>query len=106
MNYCKPDGVPHNAATGFLNQADRLVIELQQRRQRSKEERTIPDPRGLNITQHSQGVRSCCTGAMSPNNCRGALQRGNETALYRASSPVTLRSDLTVPHAYTRMFLL
>lgn len=61
MNYCKSDGVSHNTATGFLNQADRLIIELQQRRQRSMEEWTIPDPGGENITQHSLVVRGCCT---------------------------------------------
>lgn len=50
MNYYKSDGVSHNTATGFLNQADRLIIELWQRRQHSMEERTIPDPGGENIT--------------------------------------------------------
>lgn len=43
MNYCKSDGVSHNTATGFLNQADRLIIELQQRRQRSMEEWTMEE---------------------------------------------------------------
>lgn len=42
MNYCKSDGVSHNTATGFLNHADRLIIELQQRRQRSMGEEYHP----------------------------------------------------------------
>lgn len=50
MNYCKSDGVSHNTATGFLNQADSLIIELGQRRQRSMEECTIPGRRRGNIT--------------------------------------------------------
>ena len=54
MNYCKLDGVSHDTATGFLNQADRLIIELWERRRRSMDNCTIPDPGGRNITQHSQ----------------------------------------------------
>lgn len=72
MNYYKSDGVSHNTATGFLNQADRLIIELWQRRQRSMEECTIPDLGG-NITPHSLVVRSCCTRSMSPHNRHGTL---------------------------------
>lgn len=52
MNYCGSDVVSHNASTGFLNQADRLIIELWQRRQCSMEECTIPDQGGGNITPH------------------------------------------------------
>lgn len=74
MNYCKSDGVSHNTATGFLNQADRLIIELRQRRQRSMEECSISDPEnGENITPRSLVVRSCCTRTTSPNNCHGTL---------------------------------
>lgn len=78
MNYCKSDGVSHNTATGFLNQADRLIIELRQWRQRSMEECTIPDPGGENITQHSLVVRSCCTRTTPPNNCHGTLYQSRQ----------------------------
>lgn len=57
MNYCKSDGVSHNTATGFLNQADRLIIELRQRRQCSMEECTIPDPGGEKILPHTPSWR-------------------------------------------------
>lgn len=73
MNYCKSDGVSHNTATGFLNQADSLIIELRQRKQRSMEECTIPDPGGENITPRSLVGRSCCTRTTSPNNCNCTL---------------------------------
>lgn len=73
MNYCKSDGVSHNTATGFLNQSDRLIIDLRQRRQRSMEECTIPDPGGENITPQSLVVRSCCTRTTAPNNYHGTL---------------------------------
>lgn len=73
MNYCKSDGVSHYTATGFLNQADRLIIELRQRRQRSMEEVTIPDPGGENIIPHSLVERSCSATTTSPNNYHGTL---------------------------------
>lgn len=78
MNYCKSDGVSHNTATGFLNQADRLIIELRRRSQRSMEECTIPDPGGENITPHSLVVRSCCARTMSPNNYYGTLHQSKQ----------------------------
>lgn len=78
---------------GFLNQADRLIIELRQRRQPSMEECIIPVPGGENITQRSLVVRSCWTRATSQNNCCGTLhhsQLWSSTGLtiieYRASN--------------------
>lgn len=56
MNYCESDVVSHNAAMGFLNQVDRLIIEFWQTSQCSMEECTIPDCGGENITQHFSWV--------------------------------------------------
>lgn len=74
MNYCKSDSVSHDTATGFLNQADRLIIELWWKKQNSIEECTIPDPREReNITPHSLVVRSCSNQTTSPHNCHGTV---------------------------------
>lgn len=68
MIYRKSDGVSHNTATGFLNQADRLIIEPWKKRQPSMVECTIPDPRGGNITQFSLTERSCSSRTTSTHN--------------------------------------
>ena len=56
MNYCKSSSVAHNAATGFLNQADRLIIVLLGQR---GQEFTIPDLGGQIITQPSLVLSVC-----------------------------------------------
>lgn len=93
MNYCKSDGVSHDIATGFLNQADRLFIERWWKRQRSIEESTIPDPGGENITPHSRVVvRSCSTRTTFPHNRHGAL---NHSYQCNSIGPTVMKSWAT-----------